>query len=294
MVDPAAAVPGMCVARGCRGVHAEGGSWQRHLPLPAGATLRRGTRADGYGGRGINHQGGTSGALPCCWSRCPCLLVILTLLAAALPAAARAQTPRRAARRRHRRGRLAHRDRPPTSTAASIRTAPRRATTSSTAPPPASGLVTAGELTPARAPTRSPSRARSPASRATRPTTTGSWPPRAPCPSSGADRTFRTAQPAGPPPARQGPPAPREVQLAQRAADHPRSTPTRRRRPCASSTGARPATARTPATIDAGKDRRHTSRSRWRSTGCGRTRATTSARSPPTPPAPRAASTARS
>src|SRR3954468_3933391 len=47
----------MRVTRGCRGVHAEGGSWQRHLPLPAGAALRRGTRADGYGGRGLNHLG---------------------------------------------------------------------------------------------------------------------------------------------------------------------------------------------------------------------------------------------
>jgi hypothetical protein len=46
----------MCVARGCRTVHAEGGSWQRYVPLPAGADLRRGTRAGGYEGRGIDHQ----------------------------------------------------------------------------------------------------------------------------------------------------------------------------------------------------------------------------------------------
>src|SRR3954454_13558959 len=51
----------MCVPRGCRGVHAEGGSWQRHLPLPAGAALRRGTRADGYRGRGLNHLGARAG-----------------------------------------------------------------------------------------------------------------------------------------------------------------------------------------------------------------------------------------
>ena len=66
----------------------------------------------------------------------------------------------------------------------------------------------------------------------------------------GADRTFRTA--TGPrPAARQGDRLARGA-VAQRAADHPASTPTRRRRPCASSTGARPATARTPPTIDAG------------------------------------------
>src|SRR3954464_1556347 len=44
----------MCVTRRCRAAHAEGGSWQRHLPLPAGAVLRRGARADGCGGRGVD------------------------------------------------------------------------------------------------------------------------------------------------------------------------------------------------------------------------------------------------
>src|SRR3954451_16046920 len=45
----------MCVARGCRTVHGGGGQWQSHGPLSAGAVLRRGTRADGCEGRGINH-----------------------------------------------------------------------------------------------------------------------------------------------------------------------------------------------------------------------------------------------
>src|SRR4051812_4731558 len=46
----------MRVARGCRAVPAEGGQWQSHGPLQRVPILRRGTRADGCGGCGINHQ----------------------------------------------------------------------------------------------------------------------------------------------------------------------------------------------------------------------------------------------
>ena len=45
----------MCVARGCRAAHAEGGQWQSHGPLLGVPIRRRGTRADGCGGRGIGH-----------------------------------------------------------------------------------------------------------------------------------------------------------------------------------------------------------------------------------------------
>src|SRR3954468_21022307 len=49
----------MCVARGCRTAPAEGAQWQSHGPLLVGGVLRRGARADEYGGRGINHQAPT-------------------------------------------------------------------------------------------------------------------------------------------------------------------------------------------------------------------------------------------
>ena len=94
MIDFVAAVPGCawpvdagrCTPKGDRG---SATSPFRRVPI-----LRRGTRADGCGGRGIGHQLDENfrciAVLLVPMSR---LLVILTLLAAALPAAASAQTP---------------------------------------------------------------------------------------------------------------------------------------------------------------------------------------------------------
>ena len=86
---------------------------------------------------------------------------------------------------------------------------------------PAYGLDHAGDAGPPRAaPTRSPSRRRSRASRATRPTTTASSPPTRPGISRGANRTFRTR----PGPAAAGRHLDRLARrhLARRAADHDR------------------------------------------------------------------------
>src|SRR5215210_4009483 len=55
----------MCAGCGCRAVHGGGGQWQSHGPLPAGAALRRGARADECGDRGINHLwSGTLSTVP--------------------------------------------------------------------------------------------------------------------------------------------------------------------------------------------------------------------------------------